>query len=166
MGVTKTVAVAAAVLMCLISSPASTNAAGPVRQGVATGQGLAAMDRAARADRYLFVFFYNRDDRQIRAMGVVFNRATARVADRADAIAVLTTNPAERGIVSKFGVDRAPMPLVLVLAPNGAIIRSFHTSFTEDQLLQARASRAEAKVLKSLQQGKLVLLCVQTATPD
>ncbi|MFC1835245.1 hypothetical protein ACFL2Q_11000 [Thermodesulfobacteriota bacterium] len=156
----KGVAVVAA-LMCLIPICAVTNLAAQSQQGAAAGKGLIALDRAARAQRYLFVFFYKNDDQQTRALGGVFNKATSRVADRADPVAVMTTNPAERGIVTKFGVDRAPMPLVLVLAPNGAITGSFNTSFTEDQLVGALVGPAEAKVLKSLQQGRLVLVCAQ-----
>lgn len=161
MAVKKAFAALVAALMCLISSSDVTYATGPVRQGVVTDQGLVAIDGAARARRYLFVFFYNQDDQQTRIMGEVFKKATDRVIDRADAIAVLTTSSSERGIVTKFGVDRAPMPLVLVLAPNGAITGSFHTSFTEEQILKALVSSSEAKTLKALQQGKLVLVCVQ-----
>jgi hypothetical protein len=127
-----------AAFLCAVSFSPVSHGAGPVRHGGAANQALAAVARAAQAQRYLFVFFYKSDDESTRAMGDVFNRATRRVFDRADSIAVMTTNPAERGIVAKFGVDRAPMPLVLVLAPNGAITGSFHTTFTEDQLLQAK----------------------------
>ncbi len=150
-----------AALMCLIPICAVTHVAAQSRQEAAAGQGLVAVDRAARAQRYLFVFFYKSDDQQTRVMGDVFNRATNRVAQRADPMTIMVTNPSEKGIVAKFGVGRAPMPLVLVLAPNGAITGSFHTKFTEDQLVQAIAGQSLEKLLIALQQGKLVLLCVQ-----
>jgi len=158
----KKVVVAAIVeLLAVMAVWVAADATGPLKQPIAGNPGLVALDRAARANRYVFVFFYKVADQPTQLMGTVFNRALSRVAARADPIVVLTTNPSERGIVAKFGADRAPMPLVLVLAPNGAITGSFHTKFTEDQLLQAFAGPGEEQVLKALQEGKLVLLCVQ-----
>jgi hypothetical protein len=53
------------------------------------------------------------------------------------------------------------MPLVLAVAPNGAITGGFPEEFEEAQLLGAFASRGEEKSLKALQERKVVLLCVQ-----
>lgn len=154
-------AAVAVALMCLIPICAVIHAEAQSRQEAFSGKGMLALEKAARAQRYLFVFFYKSDDQQTRAMGGVFNRATNRVIKKADPVTIMVTDASESGIVRKFGVDRAPMPLVLVLAPNGAITGSFHTSFTENQLVGALVGPAEAKVLRSLQQGKLVLVCAQ-----
>ena len=53
------------------------------------------------------------------------------------------------------------MPLVLAIASNGAITGGFPTKFEERDLLSAFASPGAEKCLKALQEGKLVLLCVQ-----
>ena len=53
-------------------------------------------------------------------------------------------------------MSRAPMPLVLAIAPNGAITGGFPTRFEEEQLLGAFATPGTQKVIKSLQEGKLV----------
>jgi hypothetical protein len=124
-------------------------------------QGLAAMDRAAKANRHLYIFFYSQDDAQTKALGAVFNSAVDGTGGRADSIPILITNPAEAGIVAKFGVKDAPMPLVVVLAPNGAVTGSFPSNFTKEQLMEALATPGMEKLLASLQQGKLVLLCLQ-----
>lgn len=124
-------------------------------------RGLAAMDSAAKANRHLYVFFYRQDDPQTKAAGAIFNSAVSATGGRADSIAILITNPSEAGIVAKFGVKDAPMPLTLVLAPNGAVTGAFPGSFTKEQLLGALATPAMEKLLASLQRGKLVLLCVQ-----
>ena len=55
------------------------------------------------------------------------------------------------------------MPLVLALAPNGAITGGFPGKFEEKQLLAAFASPATERCMKSLQDGKLVFLCIQNA---
>ncbi len=63
--------------------------------------------------------------------------------------------------MTKFGVKDAPMPLVLVLAPNGAVTGSFPSNFTKEQLLGGLGTPAMDMLLGALQKGKLVLLCVQ-----
>ncbi len=94
-------------------------------------------------------------------MRKVFDGAMKKVADRAQWVAVKTTDPAERALVDKFDLSRAPMPLVLAFAPNGAITGGFPTKFDEQELLDAFATPATEKVMKPLQDGKLVFVCVQ-----
>ena len=118
---------------------------------------MAAIKQAADASKYLFMFFSKTDDDQTLAMRKVFDKAMERVADRAEWIAVNTTDSSEKDIVAKFDLSRAPMPLVLAMAPNGAITGGFPTKFEEQQLVDAFATPATEKVMKNLQDGKLVL---------
>ena len=127
------------------------------------GAGLAAMEQAAADSKYLFAFFSTNNNAQTMAMKKVFDEATAKVADRALTVAVNITDPAERGLIKKFDLDRAPMPLVLAIAPNGAIMGGFPTKFEVNDLLNAFGSPCTEKCMKSLQDGKLVLLCVQNS---
>jgi hypothetical protein len=126
-----------------------------------SGRGLTAIDQAVRANKYLFIFFYNRDDEQTKLLGDVFNSACSTLANRANPIAISVTDPSEAGVVTKFGVSQAPMPLVLVLAPNGAVTASFPGKFTQQQLLDSFGSPYMERLLGALQHGKLVLLCLQ-----
>jgi hypothetical protein len=127
------------------------------------GRGLGAIQSAAESRRYLFVFFYKSEDEPTQTMRRVFDAAMQRVADRAESIAINAADPSEKGIVDKFNVSRAPMPLALALASNGAITGGFPMKFDEKQLLEAMVSPCMEKCLKPLQQRKLVLLCVQNA---
>ena len=77
-------------------------------------------------------------------------------------IEVQTTDAAEKALVDKFGVSRAPLPLVLAVAPNGAITGGFPQKVTEAQLAGAFVGPSMAAGLKALQDRKLVLLCVQS----
>ncbi len=144
------------VTLVALGSPVAAQAPQP-----GTNHGLAAMDRAAKANRYLFIFFYGQDDSQTRSLGQVFNDATNAMVDRADSIVIRVNDTAEGEIVARFGVSRAPMPLVLALAPNGAVAASFPSNFTKEQLTGAFGTPCMEKSLGALQQGKLVLLCVQ-----
>lgn len=127
----------------------------------ATGQGMAALQRTAANKQYLFIFFNNGQNEQTDAMWTVFHAALTKLAGRAEGVPVNISDPLEQAIVARFDVSRAPMPLVLVLAPNGAIMGGFPTKFEEAQLLGAFGTPAMEETLKGLQEKKLVLLCIQ-----
>jgi hypothetical protein len=122
---------------------------------------MALMDEAAKDNKYLFGFFWKTEDEQTTAMKKVFEGALAKVSERANAAIVRVTDSAEREIVKKFGLDRAPLPLALAIAPNGAVMGGFPSEFTEEALVNAFGSASTEKCMKSLQDGKLVFLCVQ-----
>ena len=126
-----------------------------------SGKGMAAIKQAADAGKYIFMFFSKIDDDQTLAMRKVFDKAMEKVADRAQWIAVSTIDYSEKAIVAKFDLSRAPMPLVLAMAPNGAITGGFPSKFEEQQLLDAFATPVTEKVMKQLQDNKLVFVCVQ-----
>ena len=128
------------------------------------GKGMAAIGRAATTGKYLFIFFSKGDDEQTRSMRKVFESVTVMVSARADSVEINATDPSEKEIVDRFKVSRAPMPLVLALAPNGAITTGLPNSFDAKQLMDAFVSPSMEKCLKALQERKLVLLCIQNGT--
>ena len=128
------------------------------------GKGVAAMKKAAGANRYLFAFFHREENDPTRSMRTSFEAAMKKVADRADAVEVDVTAESEREIVANYDLDRAPMPLVLALAPNGAVTGGFPGEVSEEKLLAAFASPSTEKCMKALQDNKLVFLCIQNAT--
>jgi hypothetical protein len=132
-----------------------------VDQNEGTGKGMAALREAAQSGKYLFAFFFKAKDEQTLAMRKVFDKAMEKLADRTRRVAVNITDASERAVVDKFDLSRAPMPLVLAIAPNGAITGGFPTTFEEQQLVDAFATPGTERVMKSLQDGKLVFVCVQ-----
>lgn len=127
----------------------------------------AALDRAAATRKFAFVFFWNEQNPQTdRAWGVL-QSAAGKMSDWADVVAVQTTDPAEKSLVDRFGTGRAPLPLVLAVAPCGAVTKAFTSVFDETQLRAAFVSPGTQLSLKALQDRKLVLLCVlDQAGPD
>lgn len=159
----RTCLVAAAVLVAggtaaMAQQPSVTEGAA----ATSASKGLTALESAARADKYLFLFFWRDQNSQTDAMWEALQSAMARHGSRAESMAVRVSDPAEQAVVSKFGVDRAPLPLVLAVAPNGAVTKGFSAAFTEEQAAQAFVSPATARVLMGLQSRKLVLVCVQS----
>jgi hypothetical protein len=123
--------------------------------------GMPAVEKARQNKKYLFALFWKEKDEHLAALKTVLEKAMAKVADRADSVVVDVTEPAEGPIVDKFDLDRAPMPLVLVLAPNGAITGGFPKKFAEKDLLDAFATPCCERCMKALQDKKLVFVCVQ-----
>jgi len=129
-----------------------------------TGSGTAAREKAAEADKYLFALFLKEENDQTVAMRRVLEEAMEKVADRADSVEVNITDASEKTLVDEFGLDYAPMPLILALAPNGAVTGGFPKQVKTQQLLEAFASPCMEKCMKRLQENKLVFLCVQNAS--
>jgi hypothetical protein len=127
----------------------------------AVSPGAAALEKAAKDNKYLFIFFLDRQDAHTAAMNGVFQAAMARMTDRAEATAIYVADPAEKPIVDKFGVRGAPMPLVLAIAPTGAATRAFPKQFEEVQFQQAFVSPCTARCMKVIQDRHLILVCVQ-----
>jgi hypothetical protein len=148
-----------------IAGPAA-RAAAPTdgAASAAVSPGATAIGKAAKDNQYLFLFFWKDDTQQSRAMRGVFQAAMAKLAGTAQSAEIQTADAAERAIVARYGVDRAPMPFVLAIAPNGAITKGFPTQFDENQLRQAFVSPCTAECMKALQDRKFVLLCVQNST--
>ncbi len=138
-------------------SPPST----PAPQ-VPGGKGLAAMQQAAGANKYLFAFFYEKDDDDTRAARKTFDEGLKEITPAPESVAVDRTAPGESELVAKFGVGRAPMPLILAIAPNGAVTGGFQAGdLTEERLRDSVASPGMQQCLKALQERKLVFVCLQ-----
>jgi len=129
--------------------------------GSPAATGMAAIEHAAKAGKYLFIFFYRDETGNTGAMRKVLRAAMAKASDRAEGVEANVADQSQKEIVDKFQVSRAPMPLVLALAPNGAVTGGFPAEFDEEKLLGALVSPGMAQCLKGLQQRKLVLVCVQ-----
>ena len=145
-------------------APAPSSPAPPARATISPGQ--AAIDRAAGANKYAFVFFWKEQDRQTDAVWNAFQPAVGRVADSAEYVSVRTTDPAEKALVDRYDAGRAPMPLILAIAPNGAITKAFPGKFDERELAAAFVSPCTQRCLKALQDRRLVFLCVRDWPPE
>jgi hypothetical protein len=142
------------------TAPAAT----PIPAAATPSAGMMAIDEAAKADKYIFLFTYRAEDEPTLAARKTFDAAIEKLADRATSTVVSINDPQERALVNKYQLTRSPMPLVLAMAPTGAVTRSFPGQFTEAQLETAFVSPGMQKCLKALQDRKMALLCVQNGT--
>lgn len=156
------------VISLLAAAFALSGIAAETNQTTQTGDtGIAAMRRAAEANQYLFVFFSEKDDDPTRAARKTFDAALKKITPVPASVAVDRAAAAEKEIVQQFGVDRAPMPLVLAIAPNGAVTGGFPAAqLTEQRLLDAVASPGMQQCLKALQERRLVFVCLQNGRTE
>ena len=137
----------------------------PAEQALDSGIGSAAIRQAAEANKHLFVLVYAADDEPTGAARKTVESAAAKMTDTVQWVAVDRNVPAEKCLVDKYRLGSAPMPLVLVVAPNGAITGGLPGPQVNEEALQnAIAGPCMQKCLKALQEGKLVFLCAQNKT--
>ncbi|MGA2033781.1 MAG: hypothetical protein ABSG68_16125 [Thermoguttaceae bacterium] len=155
-----------AVMLAICIAGQDAHAAAPTAGAApaTASPGAAAIEKAAKDNKFLFIFFWKDDTQHSRVMRGVFQAALAKLTDAAQSVEIRTEDPAEQPIVARYGVSRAPMPLVLALAPNGAITKGLPTQFDDNQIRQAFVSRGTAGCMKALQDRKFVLLCVRQSS--
>ena len=120
------------------------------------------LDRAATEQRYTFLLFYREDNTITRTMAQTVKSGLAKRPGAAAAY-VLVTDVVNKPLVDRFGLSRAPMPIVVAVAPNGAMTGIFSAKITEEQVLGSFVTPAMANCMKAMQGGKLALLCVQSS---
>ena len=131
----------------------------------AADTGALAMRRAADAKQYLFAFIYEQNDEATRAARKTFDGALKKMAPAPKSVAVDRSDPTEKELVEQFKLEAAPMPLVLAIAPNGAVTAGIKgADLTEARLLDAVASPGMQQCLKALQERKLIFICLQNAS--
>jgi hypothetical protein len=112
---------------------------------------------AAAGQRYTFLVFYKENSAATRAMAQTVKNGVESRGDRATWTYVNVGDPAEKALVDRFGVGRAPMPLTIAVAPNGAMTKLTPTSITDEQIEKSFVTPAMAHCMKSMQDGRLVL---------
>ncbi len=121
------------------------------------------LDAAGREGRFTFVVFFKEDSVASREM---LKAAKAGTASREKQTVVTTArvnDPSERELVERFGIGRAPMPVTVAVAPNGAITGVFAKTLTEEHIDAAIVTPTMMKCMKSLQNNKLVFVLVSAS---
>jgi arsenite methyltransferase len=131
----------------------------------AADTGASALRGAAAAKQYLFAFIYEQNDEATRAARKTFDGALKKMTPTPKSVAVDRSDPNEKEMVEQFKLEAAPMPLVLAIAPNGAVTAGIKgADLTEARLLDAVASPGMQQCLKALQERKLIFICLQNAS--
>lgn len=120
------------------------------------------LDQSAEDGKFTFVVFYRTDTPAVREMVKIAREGVARRSEKAAVAVVQITDPAEKALVDRFDVARSPMPLTVSVAPNMAITGLFPKDLKEEHFDAAIVTPTMVPVMKSLQEGKLVFVCLQS----
>lgn len=139
---------------------------GVLSAGSATPKTAEAMlQQAATENKHLVVLAWTDGDDATTKLKAVLDQARVSLAGKAFFFVLKTDDASNKDFVAKYKLATAPLPLTLVFAPNGVVVGASVQKVVDQQTLAASfASPKLADVLKLLQDGKLVLLCVQTKT--
>lgn len=126
-----------------------------------SGNGMMAIHQAAKEDKHLFIFFYKEKNERTKQAEKIFDEFQKASGEKSSFIKINSAQSDEKPLLEKFNLTRSPMPFVLALAPNEAVIGAFTASFTMQELADSFSSKGMASCLKALQDNKLVFLCLQ-----
>ncbi|MEK6259323.1 MAG: hypothetical protein AABP62_11965 [Planctomycetota bacterium] len=124
-------------------------------------QAEATLKQAAADGKYTFLLFYKTNDAATQAMTATLKEGLASRTEKALSAYVQVGQPAEKALVDKFDVSRAPMPMTIAVAPNGAITGMFAQKLSAEGIENSFVTPTMTGCMKSLQAGKLVFVCVQ-----
>ena len=112
--------------------------------------------------KYLFVSFYKAGDPKGDEVRKTFAEAEGSLSQKAVFYMADVADPKEQVLVAKYQVNRAPLPLTLAFAENGAIVKAFPgKTMNREELEKSFVSQKMAEVQKGFQDRKIMLLCVQ-----
>lgn len=134
--------------------------------GVSTAPNTAkeAMQASKDSNQYLFLLFYDNKDDLLITMEETVNGYTKNSEQKVIFYESSVRDPVNAEIVTKFRLDRAPMPILLVMSPNGAVVGGFPKMVTVENIAKSFAPPLVTDVLKAVQDEKMAVVLVQNGT--
>jgi len=120
------------------------------------------LQQSATDGKFTFILFYREVDAATQTMAAAVKEQLASESNRATMTSVRVDDAAEAGIVHRFGVSRAPMPMLVAVGPNGAMTGLFPRNANLDTISNAFVSPTMMQCMKHLQDGKLVFVFVHS----
>lgn len=125
-----------------------------------------AIAEASAAGQFLGLIFYEAQDTSLTGISstiATFNKSSNK---KITSYSAKLSDPANKEYADKYGIQGAgDLPLVLIIAPNGAITGGFSKTITADQLKQSvSVSDLMLKTIKPLQEQKVTLVALQNAS--
>lgn len=114
-----------------------------------------------QAAKFTFLLFSRGNDANTQRVTQELSTALATRADRTQWQAINVNDPAHQHLVKQYQLGRAPMPLVLCVAPNGTVTGVMPGRVTEKQVEASLVTPTMTRCMKSLQAGKIVVVHVK-----
>ena len=118
------------------------------------------LNQSAETGTFTVVVFHRE---RVEANQAFHQQAQAALTPHAEKTVLATAridDPAEKALIEKLGIGRAPMPMAVVIAPNGAVTGLFPRTITSEQIASALVPPTMMACMKELQNKKLVFVCL------
>ncbi|MCI0334941.1 MAG: hypothetical protein L0228_17175 [Planctomycetes bacterium] len=114
-----------------------------------------------QAPPFTYLLFWKQNDANTQQFAETIRTAAAKRPERANWTSIDVNDQANQAVVAQYGVSRAPMPLALCVAQNGAITAVFTRRPNDAALDRALVTPAMVDVTKALQDKKIVVVHVK-----
>lgn len=116
---------------------------------------------AKQAPAFTYMLFWKQNDPNTQQFAETIRKGAARRPEQANWTSINVNDVANKTVVAQYGVSRAPMPMALCVANNGAITAVFTRRPTDEALDRAIVTPAMVDVTKALQDKKIVVIHVK-----
>ncbi len=127
------------------------------------------LQQAQQAGQFTFIVFYKDNSPQTQKMLQVVQQSISGQPQQATLATASVASPQGQALAEKFQVSRAPMPMTVAVAPNGAITGLFPRQVAKANIDAAIVPPVMMDCMKELQDQKLVFVCLtkseQAAVP-
>lgn len=150
------VSIQGAILCAVVSLGVAANrgaAQSPKEVRVAT-----AVPAVSHSPKFRLILFWKEDNATTREMTDALQRAVAQRSQRAECISVNVNDASQRPIVDRYHAERAPMPMVLCVAPNGAVTGGITRQITDEAIEKVLVTPAMTEATKALQDKRIVVI--------
>lgn len=129
----------------------------------------AALQQSQEAGRFTFIVFYKDNSPQTQQMLQVVQQSITSQSQKATLATASMASAQGQALAEKFQVSRAPMPMTVAVAPNGAVTGLFPRQVAKANIDAAIVPPVMMECMKELQAQKLVFVCLtkseQAAVP-
>jgi thiol-disulfide isomerase/thioredoxin len=115
------------------------------------------MTQAQLEGKYVYLLFYETGNSDCDVMKKRIDDVAQKTVEKLEVFKIDRKNPDYRTIVNSMRVQTAPIPLTLLRAPNGKVVKSFTKAVTVEELLSAFPSPKKIQAMALLQEGKSII---------
>ncbi len=121
--------------------------------------GFKAFTKASEEDKFLMLHLYSGSPES--ELKTTYTNVHSTLLKSLHAVSINRDNSSSSFLIEKYNLRYAPIPLIVIIAPNGAIAGSFQSSFSAEQVKAVFHSPKTQQCLLALQERKLVFISVQ-----
>lgn len=112
-----------------------------------------------KENKYVFLFISESKSAETKKIEIMLQEINKELKNKSVIIKVIISNKKEKELIKFFRITKENVPIVLAIAPNGAITGVFSKQIDKKLLRESIVSARESEIILSLQERCLVFLC-------